>query len=798
MKIELKVESLKSRFAIITFALIAIGFLGLLGSYLNVNIGFLNDIFFIFKTSGVVGLILLSFVFLELFSYFGFDQHKSMGMLMGVMVAVSFIIVSVKLNVLHSIEEFSIDARFRLSALEIQSKDVSKGVVLYQPNKDAHPAIEIVGIDQATVNYYQGFPLPWKYYADLLSALHGSRLKTVMFDIFFLDEIKNNYGLLSLIDNVRYDILKSIYGGQESGLSIPYSTMLKSNAYLSEKIRAMGTVTMDYPFEITRISDDLANDTEYQKRLESLSKYEIINVVPTEYDNYTEWVNHPEPPISSIGGASAGMGYANIRKEETGVNRTVPLVIKWNNRIYPSIDLVMAAEYYGVDMQKDIEVKLGSYVKIKNISPEKVKIGVIGDERDLMEKPNKDREVTIPIDEEGFMWIKFIGGPWSFPSYSFVDLATAPPNTFSGDNDPFANKILLVAMYYATGVAKDIHSSPFGDMAGIEHHANALNTILTQNFLYVAPSWFNYLILIAVGLILGYVVPRYNIKVVLITSVIIAILFTVEVFFVFNKFNFIHTFFVPYIQMVLTLITITGYKVLTEEENVKYIRSTFSKFVSKDIVNELLANPEALKLGGEKKELSIFFSDVRGFTTISESLTPEDLVLLLNDYLSVMTETIIDYKGTIDKYMGDAIMAFWGAPLQLKEHAYYACVASLKQLQQLEVLKAKWREQGWPIIDIGIGINTGFAVAGNMGSNHRMDYTVMGDTINLGSRLEGTNKVYGTRIIISEYTYEKVKDKVITRELDKIKVKGKTEPVTIYELIDIIKQDDFDIYTKLL
>jgi adenylate cyclase len=177
---------------------------------------------------------------------------------------------------------------------------------------------------------------------------------------------------------------------------------------------------------------------------------------------------------------------------------------------------------------------------------------------------------------------------------------------------------------------------------------------------------------------------------------------------------------------------------------------------------------------------------------MSEALTPEELVKLLNEYLSVMTDTIIEFKGTIDKYMGDAIMAFWGAPVELEDHAYYACVASLIQLDQLRELQSSWKSRNLPSIDIGIGLNTGPAVVGNMGSSHRMDYTCMGDTINLGARLEGSNKMYATRIIMSEYTYERVKERVYSRELDLVKVKGKTLPVRIYELIGLVNDSDVE------
>jgi adenylate cyclase len=392
------------------------------------------------------------------------------------------------------------------------------------------------------------------------------------------------------------------------------------------------------------------------------------------------------------------------------------------------------------------------------------------------------------------MAINFVGGPFTFPSTSMVELAEQVNRKEKTLNtEDFKNKILLTAMYYATGVSttRDIHPSPFSHTtAGIEHHANALNTILMQDFITYASPWTNYLILFAFAVLLGFLIPRLNIGVVLVIVGVLSGVFLVEAILVFKYFKYVHFFLVPYVQVVVILIAVIGYKVLTEEENVKYIRNTFSKFVAQDIVNELLANPDALKLGGEKKEITVFFSDIRGFTTMSESLSPEDLVHLLNDYLSTMTDLIISYRGTIDKYMGDAIMAFWGAPIPNPDHAYYACIASLVQLEELQKLQARWAEQGYPIIDIGIGLNSGYAVVGNMGSSHRMDYTVMGDTINLGSRLEGTNKQYGTRIIISEFTYEKVKERVYARELDNIRVKGKNEPVKIYELLGLVNPED--------
>ncbi len=796
MGMTVRPEAFRSKFAIYLYIIIGLG----LASYGVTNFSglklpvLLGDILMLAKIVAVFAAIAFLYVLIDFFNYFGFDRNRMMGVALGVTVAAIFILISQQLTLLNPVEEFSLDARFRLSSLQVKATDITKGVLYTEPNTDAHPAIQIVGVDLPTVDYYQGWPLPWSVYAQYLKAMEGSSVNSIMFDIFMVDEKKNNYGLLSLIDSLRYTILDVVEKEIEESVLVSYDLMMQSNKYLHNVISQNDNVVLDYSFESGLADASSIDSPNKQARLEVLEEYEIVNIVPSKYDNDLEWVQYPDPPIARIGRASKGLGFANIRKEETGINRTIPLVIKWRNRLFPSIDLIMAARYFGVDLQKDVEVKLGEYIKIKNIPEKQITIGIEETPHDVMTKPNKEREIVIPIDKEGFMVINFIGGPWSFPSYSLVDLAEAPPASFGPDNDAFKNMILMTAMYYATGAATDIHASPFGDMAGIEHHANALNTILKQDFLVYAPEWVNVFIFLVIGLAMGFIVPRYNIKMVLLGTAGFFFAFTAEVFLAFNTFNYIHNYFSVYMEMVIVLIAVTGYKVLSEEENVKYIRSTFSKFVAKDVVNELLENPENMKLGGENKELTVFFSDIRGFTTISESLAPDELVQVLNEYLSAMTDIVLGYRGTIDKYMGDAIMAFWGAPLPMKEHAYYSCLAALAQLKKLEEMQVVWKEQGKPIIQIGIGLNTGIAVAGNMGSSHRMDYTVMGDTINLGSRLEGTNKVYSTRIIISESTYAHTKDKVIVRELDKIRVKGKHEPVTIYELLDVIDHDDFAKY----
>ncbi|MCB0394406.1 MAG: adenylate/guanylate cyclase domain-containing protein, partial [Bdellovibrionales bacterium] len=210
---------------------------------------------------------------------------------------------------------------------------------------------------------------------------------------------------------------------------------------------------------------------------------------------------------------------------------------------------------------------------------------------------------------------------------------------------------------------------------------------------------------------------------------------------------------------------------------------TFEKYVSPSVVNEILKDPENLQLGGKKERMSVLFSDIRSFTTISEKLDPKVLGDFLNEYLTPMTHLVFQNRGTLDKYMGDAVMAFFGAPINYPEHAKMACKTALAMIQKLDELNIEFEKKGYPKIAIGVGVNTGEMSVGNMGSDIVRSYTVMGDAVNLGSRLEGINKEYGTQIIISEFTFGDVKNDFITREVDWVRVKGKLEPVRIFELI---------------
>jgi adenylate cyclase len=223
-----------------------------------------------------------------------------------------------------------------------------------------------------------------------------------------------------------------------------------------------------------------------------------------------------------------------------------------------------------------------------------------------------------------------------------------------------------------------------------------------------------------------------------------------------------------------------------EEREKRKIRKSFAQYLSPGVIGLIEKDPQKyIHPGGETKELTVMFSDIRGFTTISEGLSADELVRLLNEYLGAMTDILFANLGTLDKYIGDAIMAFWGSPYPQSDHAESACHCALEMSQALVKLNEKWRQEDRPPIAIGIGLNTGEVNVGNMGSEKRLAWTVMGDNVNLASRLEGITKQYQIQIVISESTFNDVAGKFVCRELDKIKVKGKNQPVTIYELMGV-------------
>lgn len=373
-----------------------------------------------------------------------------------------------------------------------------------------------------------------------------------------------------------------------------------------------------------------------------------------------------------------------------------------------------------------------------------------------------------------------------------------PENGYLYDGT-FAGKIVLVGSTMPE--EKDLfpvtiaEGKQEGDnkMYGVEIHANIIENILTRNFIPRAPLWMTALVVFGLSLftfVLTAGLKSIRTKYSSLIEILGVALTIAELFIIywaslrlFIEKNFLADMTSPFLAVIVSYVGSTVYSYVTERKQKVLIKSMFSRYVNPTIVDELVSHPEKLRLGGERKELTVFFSDIENFTRISEQLPPETLVMILNDYLNVMTSIIFANNGTLDKYEGDAIVAFWGAPIPQEDHAYNACRAAVQMQEALLGMRRLWQQQGRPPLNVRIGINTGEVIVGNMGGDSRFDYTVIGDSVNLGARLESANKQYKTTILISESTFSKVKGRVFARELDMIVVAGKTEPIRVYELI---------------
>jgi len=396
-------------------------------------------------------------------------------------------------------------------------------------------------------------------------------------------------------------------------------------------------------------------------------------------------------------------------------------------------------------------------------------------------------DLHIPVDKEGSILINYYGPPRTFKTqpYRAVYLKGDLELLLSMNGSFFKDKIVLVGV--SLEEMHDLFTTPYVGkeqlMPGVEIQANTIQTILDSAYINRMSDGglilFIFLLSLFSALSTLIFGPQKGLLLVIGEFFLLAL--SASFFLIF--FDFWLNVVYPSAAILLTFAANTFYQYMTEEREKRYIRSAFSLYLNPSVVEKVANDPEALKLGGQKKILTVMFSDIRGFTTLSESLDPEELTNFLNEYMTAMTDIILKRNGTVDKYMGDAIMAFWGAPLDDPDHAYHCCLTSLEQMAELKKMQKRWREEGKHVIDIGIGINTGEMTVGNMGSSQRFDYTILGDAVNLGSRLEGTNKDYNTNIIINESTYELVKECFLIRKLDMIRVKGKLEPVTIYELI---------------
>jgi len=383
----------------------------------------------------------------------------------------------------------------------------------------------------------------------------------------------------------------------------------------------------------------------------------------------------------------------------------------------------------------------------------------------------------VPQDAGGHFRVNFAGPAWTFPylHYSDVISGKVPASALAGK--------VIVYGSNSTGLFDHYPTSMSEFMPGLEFHANVLDNMLSGNAIRAPHYSWSLWIVLGMGLFCGLILARVS----PIMGAVLAVAIGAGYIGV-AQWLFSHRFLA--LDMGASLLTLFGgylavitYRFFSEEKEKRWVKAAFGQYVSPKVLDILMADPSRLSLVGERREMTMLFSDVAGFTSISERLNPDELVVLLNKYLSAMTEVIFHYDGYLNKYMGDGIMAFWNAPLKQADHAARACRCALRSKERLAQLNEELVAQGLTPLKARIGVNSGTVVVGNMGSIQKSDYTVMGDAVNLASRLEGANKPYGTSIMISEFTYDIIHDQFEVRYLDRLRVPGKAKPVKTYELL---------------
>jgi len=666
-----------------------------------------------------------------------------------------------------------------VSRLELDSLDTR-----FQLRGRTQPdsSIVIVDIDQHSQEVLGRWPFPRFHLARLLDTLRNDGARVVAFDITFSKPDETGKPLESLSadladlqkrgapispvvrDAIERRKLEYAYDQQFAEAIQRFGGVVLGNYFLyteadlrgvtDESLKHYADLLSFFPFPQVRPQSSGTGTTD---RLGLIQKYDDLGLLPKGAEANSDVLT---AAITSEKGSS---GFFNVVIDPDGVVRQVCLALPYGRDpdrsgwdIYASVDVQALRLFLGVRDQ-DMVLNYG-------------KAGVADIEfgKDLVVHP----------DDVSRMRVNFRGPARTYPYVSFADAVQQKfaPGTFK-------NKLVLVGAS-ATGLG-DLRATPYGglDFPGVEIHANMVDNILNRSFLtrgakqVLTDLGWIFLFGIPLGIWLAVVQPRWMVFGFVLLAPFVGIIY----------WAFLHgwwlNFIVPALFTLVPNVSLVAlYRVLIEEQEKRKVRGAFQQYVSPEVIRRLLVDPERVK--PRKTSVTVLFSDIRGFTSISEKLDAEELADLLNNYLTEMTRVIFRNQGTLDKYIGDAVMAIWGAPFDEPGHAKRCCEAAVNMLSRLEVLQEEWLARGQPVLEIGIGINTGIASVGNMGSALRYGYTAIGDAVNLASRLEGLNKEYGTRIIISESTRAALENgQALVRELDLIRVKGKMEPVTIYELM---------------
>jgi adenylate cyclase len=621
-----------------------------------------------------------------------------------------------------------------------------------------HRDVVIVDIDEASLAEVGHFPWPRSVLAQLIDRLVEAGVVVVGFDIVFAEAEENPIRqvlreatpllgdnaarlgeLLAPVDEeLDGDLLfaRSISAAREAGIDIVlgYALTLEQNR---------AGVTGD-PLELLDAPDPGALGLE-------------------------QMTGHTAN-IPVLQQAAERAGFFVSTPDADGVNRSYPMILAYDDAIYPSLALESARRFLFVEEIALLSTPIGGVETLEAVS--------------------LDGEL-LPTDGLGRVMIPYRGPARTFDYVSAADV-------LRGDaGEALAGRIALIGTS-AVGLV-DIRSTPVSSVyPGVEVHASVLAGIIDGQFPF-KPPWadgVDIVLTFGLGLLLSLVLPFSGVLLYVLASAVAAgIAVWVNLWLWIDQ-----AFVTSLIGPLLAVVAVTSFNLVygffTETLAKRQLKSMFGQYVPPELVEEMSRNPEGITDDGERRELTVLFCDIRGFTTISEQLTASQLKDLLNRFFTPMTEIIFDHRGTIDKYVGDMIMAFWGAPLADPDHARNAIDTALMMLARTEELKPELARLGYPEVNIGIGLNTGPMNVGNMGSQFRRSYTVLGDSVNLGSRLEGLTKFYGVQLIVGEQTHAG-QDAFLFRQLDRVQVKGKKEPTRIYTPICRLDEATSEVRAEL-
>jgi adenylate cyclase len=621
-----------------------------------------------------------------------------------------------------------------------------------QPREATERPVVIIDIDEQSLKSVGQWPWPRTRIADLISRLTQMGALVIAFDVVFAEP-----------DRMSPSVAADEFRDLDDATRMKLRALPSNDAVLADALKNSRVVVGEsgLPFAVAQPERSRPP----------------IGLATMGGDPRPFLLNFPGllRNVPQLDQSASGRGLFTIRAERDGIVRRVPIVMQAQGMVMPSLTLEM------------LRVASGSNTVLIRSDHAGVQSAAV---------PG----FVIPTDRNGQLWIHF--SPHDKARYvpaSDVLEGKVPP-------DRIARRLVLIGTS-AVGLL-DSKTTPIDPlMPGVEVHAQVLESVLTQSVLS-SPNYAIGVELIAallLGIAIIWLAPILSPALLLaLGAAIIAVTLGASWYF-YQQAGLLFDATYPLLSSALVYLTLVFSNYISEQAQRRRIRSAFGQYLSPALVEQLAQSPEKLVLGGEEREMSILFSDVRGFTTISELYKddPQGLTSLMNSFLTPLTNAIIDHKGTIDKYMGDAVMAFWNAPLHDELHEYNACEAALEMLHRVDTLnrqrKQRANETGQRFIPIkvGVGINTGRCVVGNMGSDLRFNYSVLGDPVNLASRLEGQSKNYGVPIIIGSKTALGLRDKFAVLELDCITVKGKTEPESVYTILGRADVADSERFGRL-